>query len=159
MNLDHMIQLAEDQARRVLIGTKEQLTPMWLMLKADGDVEVAATPWSAETKRMCVEAMRDVMRSRQVIAYSLLVEAWYSTVQGAEARAPYKGLPPSERADRKEAVVAMAANHLGDHRYRQFEIIRDKRGRCKELKRLGSFEDKITSSLFDNLLQSHGRAN
>jgi hypothetical protein len=160
MTLDDMIQLAEEQARRVMIGTKEQLTPMWLMLNWDGKIEIAATPWgSSAEKHLVVEAMRNLMRERQVIAYSLLTEAWMARVQSEEIKKPYTGPPPSERADRRESVVAVAANRAGQSKHRHWETIRDKKGRCRELRRLGGPEDQISSYIFDNLLEDLGRPN
>lgn len=158
MDLDEMMRLAEEQARRVLLGTKDELCPTWLLVKP-GHIEILGTPWSGdEGKHLAVEGMRTVMRRRNIEAYSLLVEAWFAT-EPAPIR-EYTGPRPSERPDRREAVVIMAANKRGEHRHCHFEIIRDKQGRCKELRRLGGPEDQITSALFDNLLaDNRGRAN
>lgn len=151
MNLDEMIDLAEQQARTVLLGMREELAPQWLLVKGDGNIEIIATPWHGdEQKYLAVAAMRDVMEKRQVVAYSVLVEAWFAVLSKDEASRPYQR--PSERADRRESVVAMAANHWGQSKYRQWEIIRDRRGRCRELQRLDGPEELIMSSLFDNLL-------
>jgi hypothetical protein len=157
MDLEHMIKLAEDQARRVLIGTREELTPMWLV-HSQGKLEVIATPWEdSEQKRMTVELMRVMMREQRATAYSLLTEAWYSVVSAEEAGKEYTGPPPSERADRKEAVIAMAASRDGTHVYRHWEIVRDFQGRTRELRRLDGPEDRISSGIFDNLLADDRR--
>jgi hypothetical protein len=159
MDLENMIKLAEDQARRVLIGTREELTPIWLV-QSEGKVEVTATPWANnDQKRMTVEFMRRRMREQNATAYSLLTEAWYSVISVLEAAKEYTGPPPSERADRKEAVVAMAADRDGKHIYRHWEIIRDHQGRTRELRRLDGPEDRISSGIFDNLLDDRRRAN
>jgi hypothetical protein len=160
MDLEHMIKLAEDQARRVLIGTREELTPLWLV-QSQGKLEVIATPWAdSEQKSMTVELMRALMREQSATAYSLLTEAWYSVLPAAEVGPEYTGPPPSERADRKEAVIAMAASRDGTHIYRHWEIVRDFQGRTRELRRLDGPEDRISSGIFDNLLMDdRGRAN
>jgi hypothetical protein len=160
VTLDEMLTLAETQARTVMIGTQEELTPVWLMLGWDGNVEIVATPWfNDEQKHLVIEAMRLLMREKQVSAYSFLTEAWMARISGKEAGKEYKGPPPSQRADRQEAVVVMAANRAGEHRYRNYETVRDKRGRCTELRRLGGAEDRISSYIFDNLLDDKRRAN
>lgn len=154
ITLDQMIKTAEDQARRVLIGTKEELVPAWVMVSL-GKAEIVATPWDGYiNKQLVIEAMRALMRERQVQAYSLVVEAWFVTANAIDDE--YTGPPPSERTDRKECVVAMAANKAGEHRHLHLEIIRDKKGRCVELRRL-SPEDRITSWIFDNLLDDGRR--
>ncbi len=160
MTLDEMMRLAEDQARRVLIGTKEELMPSWLMVDGVGKVQIFATPWrNTEEKHLTVEAMRLIMRQSQAQAYSLLTEAWMATVTGEEAKRPYEGPPPSERPDRTEAVVVMAANRAGEHRYHTLRIVRGKKGVCDALERLDGSEDMFSSTLFDNLLQDKERAN
>jgi hypothetical protein len=107
---------------------------MWLMLKGDGSIEIAATPFigGADYKRVLVAAMRERMREAQVTAYSFLVR---------------------ERADRREAVIITAANHWGQSAHRSLEIIRDKRGKCTELRRQDGSED-IISGIYDNLLET-----
>jgi hypothetical protein len=153
MTLEDMIKLAESQARTVLIGTKAELTPMWLILDWKGEIEIVATPWnSPHQKHVVTAAMRETMRETGIIAYSLLVEAWFSRLSAKEAGKEYKGPPPSERADRQEAVVALACNRDGRTLYHNWEIKRDKKGRCIELLRLDGPEDRITSAIFDNLL-------
>lgn len=160
MTLDEMMKLAEDQARRVLLGTTEELMPSWLFVDGAGKIQIFATPWgNTEEKHLTVEAMRAIMHTEQAQAYSLLTEAWMATVEGDEAKRPYDGPPPSERPDRQECVVMMAANRAGEHRHVHLKIVRGKKGECAELKRIDGPEDRI-STLFDNLLaDNRGRAN
>lgn len=150
-----MVDLAEQQARRILLGTKEELIPQWLLASLDG-VEIVATPWGGgNEKYLAIEVMRNMMRAKQVHAYSLLVEAWFVNEKVPEGQTPegvkYRGPPPSERPDRKESVCAMAANRYGKHLHRHWEIIRDKKGRCAELRLMTEYEDRI-SGIFDSLL-------
>lgn len=155
ITLEKMIGLALQQAERVLIGTKEELVPSWLLVTGEGKVEIFATPWrNTQEKHLTVAAMREVMSNRQCTAYSLLTEAWYSRLPASEAGKEYTGPPPSERPDRQEAVVVTAANHWGQTVFRQWEIVRDQKGRTRELRRLDGPEDLMTSALFDNLLES-----
>ena len=154
MTLEEMVGLAEDHARRILVGTKEELLPQWLIVGADDKIEIWATPWSnAGEKRLVVEAMRATLRKGHAKAYSLLVEAWYTVLPASEVGKEYTGPPPSERPDRQESVVVTAANRDGQAVHRQWEIVRSsKGGACIDLRRLDGPEDVMTSSLFDNLL-------
>ena len=152
--LDDMLMLAEQQAERVLLGTREQLEPIWLMVTGKGEVEIIATPWNGDAQKyLAVEAMREVMSARQVTSYSLLVEAWFAHASPEEVQNnEYSGVRPRQRNDRRECVVAIASNHWGQTKHRQMEIIRDKQGNCQELRRLDSPDIRIISPLFDNLL-------
>jgi hypothetical protein len=155
MDLEEMIRLAEEQARRVLVGTKEQLIPQWLLASLDRTM-IVATPWGGDDeKHLVIGVMRAMMREEQVHAYSLLVEAWFAHEKVPEGTSPdsfkYRGLPPSQRPDRKESVVAMATNRYGKHLHRHWEIVRGKKGKCVDLKRMDGPEDQI-SGIFDNLL-------
>lgn len=159
MTLEEMVNLAEQQAQRVLLGTKEELMPSWLLVTGRGDVEIYATPWSnTREKNLVTLCMKDIMREKHCTAYSLLVEAWMATVTGDEAKKPYDGPPPSQRSDRQECVVITAADHAGQHAHKHLQIERDAEGRCAKLTRLDGPEDKITSEIFDNLLD-RGRPN
>lgn len=160
MNLDDMVRLATEQAQRILIGSKDELVPMWLILTGDGNIEIIGTVWHGDQEKyLAVEHMRGVMREKQCIAYSLLVEAWFTTVSKEQGESG-DYVRPSESPDRKECVCAMAANHWGQHKYKQLEIIRDRKGRCKELRPIHDFpEDQISSPLFDGLLKPKGRPN
>lgn len=161
MTLEDMVNLAVKQAEQVLVGTKEQLVPSWLLVDGEGKVEIFATPWSNwQEKQLTVGAMRLIMRKHGTIAYSLLVETWYAHATAEEVKQKeYVGPPPSERPDRQEAVAIMAANREGQTTHRMFEIIRKMDGRCRELRRLDGPEDSVTSGLFDNLLDNKRRAN
>lgn len=162
MNLDDMMRLGEDQARLVLLKTREELVPQWLYVNGEGKTIIVATPWeNSDQKHMVVEIMRRAMKRDQASAYSLVVEAWFAHVTGEEAtQKEYLGPPVRERADRRECVVIMAANRVGEHKHCHLEIVRDHQHRCRELKRLDGPEDQITSAIFDNLLaDNRGRAN
>jgi hypothetical protein len=160
MSLDEMLTLAENQARTVMIGTKVELTPVWLMVTWDGKIEIFATPWGSDLeKRLAIEAMRLTMREKQVQAYSMLTEAWMARATPDEVKQQeYSGLPPSQRADRQEAVVIMAANRDGETRYRTLETVRARNGKCAELRQLSTEEHQFTG-IFDNLLDDKRRAN
>lgn len=156
MTLDDMVRLAEEHARRILIRTKEQLLPSWLIATGE-EVLIVGTPWNGDDeKHDIVTVMRAMMRDKQAHAYSLLVEAWFAVERRRPGEKPpeladYEGPRPSERPDRREAVMITAENIYGETRHRSLEIIRDKKGRCIELKRRDGPEDVITT-IFDGLL-------
>jgi hypothetical protein len=159
VTVEQLISLAETQAKNVLIGTKEELTPAWLVVDWTGNVEIFATPWqNNEEKHLVTVVMREIMRARQAQAYSLLVEAWFARVPQEEMGKEYTGPSPSQRDDRSEGVVAVAVHRDGQQAHRHWEIVRSEGGACVELRRLDGPEDRISSTLFDNLLDD-GRPN
>jgi hypothetical protein len=162
MTLDKMVELAEDQARRVMVGTKDELTPVWLLVSGEGDkpddVMIFATPWSTNNeKRLVIASMRQIMKETRCTAYSMLTEAWMLRVMGDAAKGEYKGPMPSESPDRQECVVVMAANSDGEHRYHTLETVRAADGTCTDLRQLSGAEDRFTG-VFDNLLDRKERA-
>ncbi len=70
MTLEEMMRLGEEQARRVLIGTKEDLLPSWMLADGEGKVTIVATPWRNNDEKThgrggLREAMRG-MRNRRL---------------------------------------------------------------------------------------------
>jgi hypothetical protein len=160
MTLDKMIELAKDHATRVMVGSKAELTPAWLLITAKGDIEIFATPWgNNREKHLIIETMRDVMREKHATAYSMVTEAWMAHATAEEMKSgEYGGVPPSQRSDRQEAVAIMAANRDGEHRYQTLATVRGAEGKCVELRELSTTEDRFTG-IFDNLLDDRRRAN
>jgi hypothetical protein len=74
--LDLLLQEAEVGARRVLIGTREQVSPLLYMTHADGKETVAGVPWrDAGENEITLALVRAPMRAGDVIAYSIPTEA------------------------------------------------------------------------------------
>jgi hypothetical protein len=159
MTLDKMIALAANHARTVMVDSKGELTPAWLVITDKGSIEIFATPWgNNREKHVVIETMRDVMREKHATAYSMVTEAWMLRVQGVGlTEENYTGPMPSESPDRQECVVVMAANKDGEHRYQTLETVRGDKGKCVELRVLSSVEDRFTG-IFDNLLVDKKRA-
>jgi hypothetical protein len=159
MTLDDMVRLAREHATRVMVGTKEELVPSWLVITGKGAIEIFATPWgNNREKHIVIETMRDIMREKSATSYSMVTEAWMLHVQGVGVTEEnYKGPMPSESPDRQECVVIMAANKDGEHRYETLETVRGDKGKCVELRLLSKIEDRFTG-IFDNLLNSKKRA-
>ena len=131
--LDLLVQQAEALARRALIGTREELRPLLRMIHADGKETVAGVPWrDASEKETTLALVRALMRAGDVVAYSILTEAWSATPP--EGRRPGEPLPtsPSEGPDRVEVVIA-AASSRRRRKAAMWRIERDADGRCTDL--------------------------
>jgi hypothetical protein len=134
-DLDALLELAGDHARRVLVEMKEaELTPTFLMIT---DRETIFTPalWRDEREKAAIlAAVRAIMKKRGVVRYSMVSEAW--TAMQPEGWKP--GMPqgplPGDRPDRKEVVIAIAADKATS-KSRTWDIIRGESGSIVELRR------------------------
>jgi hypothetical protein len=111
----------------VLLQLKQDLMPSWVMFTRDHKVEIIATPWRNDLeKRLSERSLRDLVRKKQIVAYSFLSEAWLATAPTDWS--PDKPLPeaerPAQRADRTEGVIAFASDGTIKE-WRVWEIIRD----------------------------------
>jgi hypothetical protein len=109
--LDLLLQQAEVSVRSALIGTREQLRPLFHMIHANGQESLTSVPWRDEgEKETTLALVRALMRAGDVVAYSILNEAWSATP--AEGRESGEPLPtaPNEGPDRLEVVIAAAYN-------------------------------------------------
>ena len=78
--LDLLLQQAEVSARRALIGTREQLRPLFHMIHANGQESLTGVPWRDDgEKETTLALVRALMRAGDVVAYSILTEAWSAT--------------------------------------------------------------------------------
>lgn len=150
-SLDEMAQLALEQAQRWLIGTKEQLTPSWLLQNQDGERVLIMTPWANDFEKQLILAhIRKAMRKQQTISYSLLVETWAAFYPNFKEGQPY--VRPSKREDREELVMVIATDGTNT-KMRDFKIIRDwHTGKCRELEEIPTSNVSDYSSPFLNML-------
>jgi hypothetical protein len=131
--LDLLLQQAEVSARRALIGTREQLRPLFHMIHANGQESLTGVPWRDDgEKETTLALVRALMRAGDVVAYSILTEAWSATP--AEGWKPGELLPtaPSEGPDRLEVVIA-ASYSRRRRNAAMWRIERDADGRCTDL--------------------------
>ena len=78
--LDLLLQQAEVSARSALIGTREQLRPLFHMIHANGQESLTGVPWRDDgEKETTLALVRALMRAGDVVAYSILTEAWSAT--------------------------------------------------------------------------------
>jgi hypothetical protein len=154
MTIDQMLSLAYGQAKNLILGNKDQIMPVFMILTGDDEIIFVGTPWRGDNqKNMAAIMLRDMMKEKRAIAYSFLSEAWVaSQPQGWKIGDAVDTLP-ADRPDRKEVVMAMATNGT-DTKYKSWVIMRDKEGNCVELveeKRItrfsmGRFEGLLPSS-------------
>jgi hypothetical protein len=106
--LNALLDLAEEQARTIILKLHHELMPSWLLIDPDGTPRVIATPWNSDLeKRVAEMALRQKMKRQKTVAYSVVTEAWLAHQKG-----PYKpgDKRPMDRADRQEVVVAIASD-------------------------------------------------
>ena len=155
--LDALLELAGGHARAVLVDMKEaELTPTFVMI-ADGETLFAPTPWRGERdKAMYLGALRALMKERGVTRYSMVSEAW--TAKQPEGWKP--GMPqgplPGDRPDRKEVVIAIAADKTNT-KSRTWDIVRGESGAVVEL-RLDKADLRDLSGRMGELLRHKGGA-
>ena len=144
MTIEELLKAGESQIRRVLIGTKDELTPIAHLVRADGRNVIAATPWrNATEKDMTLRMLHSVMQDDQIARYMLIHEAWMRVAEPGEFTAEQlaaiqtgDAMPAvgriEEHPNRIEVVMALAVEKEGKT-VRCWEIKRDVHGVCVEL--------------------------
>jgi hypothetical protein len=126
-NLNTLIEAAGQHAQSVLVGLNMDLMPQWLLFDKEGHCDIVGTPWhSEEEKEFVLRKMRQYMRQKATVCYSVVVEAW--AAHAPEGWNPEEELQPwekpLERTDRWELVVAIASNGQ-EVQSKQWQIVRD----------------------------------
>jgi hypothetical protein len=131
--LDLLLQQAEVRARLALIGTREQLRPLFHMIHADGKESIAGVPGhDAGEMETTLSLVRALMRAGDVVAYSILTEAWSATLpEGWKPGEPLL-IAPSKGPNRLEVVIA-ATHGRRRRKAAMWRIERDVDGRCTDL--------------------------
>lgn len=155
MTLDELITLGEAQAQAVLLGTKEQMSPSWLLVGLDGQRHLFMTPWKSDfEKELTRSFMREKMKELDAVAYSVVTESWM-------VRLPNGARPivdrPSQDPRRQECVMIMATDGV-NYETKTLLIVRDRAtGNCNGLPEFndlgGSKEESVMKSPFLNLLK------
>lgn len=141
ITLDDLIAIGERFAR--LFYEREprgELRPLLHAMLPDGKVEIIPLGFRSDLdKRIKLAALRAALLDKGCTAYSLIVEAWMTSVsmRGKEAGRYLPGgdryVPPRESPDRIEVVQITAVNAAGDKRAKVFELRRDQQGRVRDL--------------------------
>ena len=137
--LDKMMAGAE-RGIRERIGTKDVMLPIWHVMHADGQSEVIGTPWGNYNEKEAVfAAMRAMFRTTDVIAYSIVTEAWTTpkalSQDEVKAMAPdgdIAQIHPSVMPDRVEVFTATASDG-STVQMKMWDIRRDRRGRVQAI--------------------------
>ena len=157
VSLDTLLDQAESNARRILVGTREELMPVWVILNEEDEATIAGTPWhNDDEKIVLMAAMQEEMRKMGATAYVVTIEYWFTDMPFAYTSKidPMNFRPlvmPRNDPKRREGIVFQACNKA-ESRIRTCEILRDKKGRCAELKRLDGAQDKFEGPMVRNLL-------
>ena len=133
-DLDALLDKAGQHARIVLVEMKEtELLPTFLMIAAEENILMPARWGDEAEKRLILRAAREIMKEKGVTRYSMVSEAW--TAKQPEGWKP--GMPqgplPSDRPDRKEVVIAIAADKTAT-KSRVWDIVRGEGGSVVDLR-------------------------
>jgi hypothetical protein len=133
-DLDALLDKAGQHARIVLVEMKEtELLPTFLMIAAEENILMPARWGDEAEKRLILRAAREIMKEKGVTRYSMVSEAW--TAKQPEGWKP--GMPqgplPSDRPDRKEVVIAIAADKTVT-KSRMWDIVRGEGGSVVDLR-------------------------
>lgn len=132
-DLNRLLQQAEDQARRVMIGTNAELLPIFVLVAPTGRTDIIGTPFTGPyAKDVAMAYVANMVKEGDIIAYSFLCEAWQ--ISAPKGWKPSQPLPvaPAESPDREEIVTAFACSRK-ERKMVTWKTIRDAEGRCIEL--------------------------
>jgi hypothetical protein len=129
----HLMDMAETQAKTVMVGLHLDLLSAFVIVKRDGGLEIIGAPWRNREERILFVAMIEgKIRKLKAVAFSFVGEAWQSINPPDN---PLDMTPPSERPahQRKEVVMVFASD--GRRKLVQwFDTVRNEVGECIELK-------------------------
>jgi hypothetical protein len=155
LTVARMLELAHGQAQNIIVGNKEQIMPVFMILTGDDKIVFVGTPWDGDDQKdMAVVMLRELMREHKAVAYSFLTEAWVAPQPKGWKISDPRGPAPVDRPDRKEVVLAMATNGTNTQ-YKSWDIVRDAKGNCIGLVEekkittfaLGRFEGLLPTSI------------
>jgi hypothetical protein len=104
-----------------------RLLPTWLLQEEDGKILLVVTPYDNDlTKDMVDFAIREAIKTKNIQRYAYISEVWMAFEKGCFSSVEdYKGLRPSQRPDRKEALMLIAEDISGDCIMSYSDIYRD----------------------------------
>lgn len=123
--LSALVEMAGAHAELVLVKLRmRELVPTWVLVLPTGAASIVATPWRDDrSKGRMVREIKERIRKLGVVGYSFVCEAWTATVSMEEYGNPDL-VRPAQRADRREAVVAIATDGKLKE-FRRWEIKRN----------------------------------
>jgi hypothetical protein len=134
--LDTLLGDVEAFARKRLIGAPPaaMLERFCIVENAAGERAVLECGWNGEDDRQrTLRALKHTMRELGAVAYCIVSEAWTASYRAPAATAWRRPeVMPEARPDRKEVVMAIAANRQ-THEFKVWAIVRDKAGQVTGL--------------------------
>jgi hypothetical protein len=133
-DLDALLDNAGQHARNVLVEMKEtELLPTFLMIAPEENILMPA-PWRDEAeKRVLLRTARGFMKAKGVTRYSMVSEAWTAVQPAGWKPGMPQGPLPADRPDRKEVVIAIAADKTVT-KSRVWDIVRGEGGSVVDLR-------------------------
>lgn len=98
-------------------NTEGKILPTWFFLLKDNSIVELVTPFRNNFEKDIIDkAIRKVVVAKDVQRYAFTSEVWYaiSIERYVKKLSDYKGLPPSKRPDRKEALMLVAEDKAGE---------------------------------------------
>lgn len=137
IELKYLVELAEAQAKTVLVGMQQPLMPSWVIVDRDNSLLITGTPWESQVQKgFAINQIKEQMRKCQAKAYSFLCEAWMATTTEEEHQQDIrdnKFVPVRERPERREIVMVYATDGK-EQICRRWDIIREPLGAVERLK-------------------------
>ena len=148
LTLEHLLDAGEEQARKVMIGSTEQLVPLFHLVRKDGQQAVLGTPFAdAKEKQKTLWMMKYIVQGGDVLSYMFCSEVWMAQQDHSWRDGDTM---PSTRDDRFEAVIIQACDR-DTEKMRLLAIKRDEAGKCIALDIMP--EEKIGGGAFANLFK------
>jgi hypothetical protein len=148
ITLDQMIEAALEYARNTLINKPDkQIPPTFVLVTADDEMTIIPAPWkNSEQRSMALNVLKFTMKRTQVVAYSVVSEAWMAR----EPKDPRKwsGKIPSEHPNKKEVILIIAVNKI-DRLSIAYDIVRGKKDIVIDLIKFGEMNKE---NLFGDLI-------
>jgi hypothetical protein len=130
-----------------------ELQPMWVLYAENGEVIPVVTRWENDNDKVAaVEFIKKLIKERNVIRFGFMSEVWVAYEDKDEP----SGIMPSERPDRKEAIMVIVEDHDGFAEFGSMEITRDSDGSPvlgQYEKKAGPGVDGVITGRFFNLFE------
>jgi hypothetical protein len=134
--VETMLVAAESQAKEVIILRQQQLPPTWILVNAENEINIEATPWNDDLGKVLAKVyIKKRMIELKIIAYSFMSECWVANApKGWQLEQPLF-TRPSKNPTRWEAVIAFASDGKNKD-WRFWNIKRNKSNVAIALERL-----------------------
>jgi hypothetical protein len=133
--LEDMAEMGGKFARDLLVGTKNDLMPMFVIKRSEG-IDVIGVPFKDdEEKRVMIINVALEIVEKGADAWSFLTESWFAHRRPGEPLGPR----PAQDPNRMEGVICLASDGDSTELY-SWETKRDAEGNCTDLVKYGDEE-------------------